>query len=119
MPCLRRNHYSVAFEGIPVIALFITTCKGTLGPHTPMFYPFECVEKPKTLYPMFKNCDYLNAFYKFSVNLREFVNCCIMILAVVSGGAGGKGTWGKLVEVYDEGPAKDSNDPNYDSAEEV
>ena len=35
------------------------------------------------------------------------------------GGAGGKGTWGKLVEVYDEGPAKDSNDPNYDSAEEV
>lgn len=34
------------------------------------------------------------------------------------GGAGGKGTWGKLVEVYDEGPAKDSNDPNYDSAEE-
>ena len=33
------------------------------------------------------------------------------------GGAGGKGTWGKLVEVYDEGPAKDSNDPNYDSEE--
>ena len=26
---------------------------------------------------MFKNCDYLNAFYKFSVNLREFVNCGI------------------------------------------
>ena len=23
------------------------------------------------------------------------------------------------MEVYDEGPAKDSNDPNYDSAEEV
>ena len=37
----------------------------------------------------------------------------------VLGGAGGKGTWGKLVEVYDEGPAKDCNDPNYDSAEEV
>ena len=37
----------------------------------------------------------------------------------ILGGAGGKGTWGKLVEVYDEGPAKDSNDPNYDSAEEV
>ena len=41
------------------------------------------------------------------------------MLAIISGGAGGKGTWGKLVEVYDEGPAKDSNDPNYDSAEEV
>jgi len=38
---------------------------------------------------------------------------------IILGGAGGKGTWGKLVEVYDEGPAKDSNDPNYDSAEEV
>lgn len=35
----------------------------------------------------------------------------------VLGGAGGKGTWGKLVEVYDEGPAKDCNDPNYDSEE--
>ena len=55
-------------------------------------------------------------FYKFSVNLREFVT---IMLAIISGGAGGKGTWGKLVEVYDEGPAKDSNDPNYDSAEEV
>jgi len=35
------------------------------------------------------------------------------------GGAGGKGTWGKLVEVYDEGPTRDSKDPNYDSEEEV
>lgn len=43
----------------------------------------------------------------------------ILLSYTISGGAGGKGTWGKLVEVYDEGPAKDSNDPNYDSAEEV
>ena len=36
-----------------------------------------------------------------------------------SGGAGGKGTWGKLTEVYDEGGhLHDSRDPNYDSAEE-
>lgn len=35
------------------------------------------------------------------------------------GGAGGKGTWGKLTEVYDEdGHAHDTNDPNYDSIEE-
>lgn len=61
----------------------------------------------------------LKVSYKISVNLREFVNCLCDAGCIVSGGAGGKGTWGKLVEVYDEGPAKDSNDPNYDSAEEV
>ena len=32
------------------------------------------------------------------------------------GGAGGKGTWGKLVEVYDDdGHTHDNKDPNYDS----
>ena len=34
------------------------------------------------------------------------------------GGAGGKGTWGKMTELYDEGHVKDSGDPNYDSDEE-
>ena len=35
------------------------------------------------------------------------------------GGAGGKGTWGKLVEVYDEdGHTRDSKDPNYNSEDE-
>lgn len=36
------------------------------------------------------------------------------------GGAGGKGTWGKLVEVYyEDGHTHDQKDPNYDSEEEV
>ena len=36
-----------------------------------------------------------------------------------SGGAGGKGTWGKLTDMYEEGGhLHDSRDPNYDSAEE-
>lgn len=35
------------------------------------------------------------------------------------GGAGGKGTWGKPTDLYDEsGYLHDSRDPNYDSAEE-
>jgi programmed cell death protein 4 len=35
------------------------------------------------------------------------------------GGAGGKGTWGKLTEMYEEdGHTRDANDPNYDSIEE-
>ena len=38
----------------------------------------------------------------------------------MSGGAGGKGTWGKLGEVYDDdGHTYDHRDPNYDSEEEV
>ena len=42
-----------------------------------------------------------------------------MFCLFCSGGAGGKGTWGKLTEVYDEGGhLHDSRDPNYDSAEE-
>ena len=37
-----------------------------------------------------------------------------------AGGAGGRYTWGKLGEIYDDdGRAKDSKDPNYDSAEET
>lgn len=36
-----------------------------------------------------------------------------------AGGAGGKGTWGKLTEVYDEDVrTHDFKDPNYDSIEE-
>jgi programmed cell death protein 4 len=35
------------------------------------------------------------------------------------GGAGGKGTWGKMTEVYnDDGTANDAGDPNYDSNNE-
>lgn len=37
----------------------------------------------------------------------------------MSGGAGGKGTWGKLTDMYEEGEhLHDSKDPNYDSADE-
>ena len=35
------------------------------------------------------------------------------------GGAGGKGTWGPLVEMYDDdGHTHDSKDPNYNSEDE-
>ena len=38
----------------------------------------------------------------------------------LSGGAGGKGVWGKPgEEVSEDGHCKDSHDPNYDSASEV
>lgn len=38
---------------------------------------------------------------------------------MVLGGAGGKGTWGKLTEMYEgDGHTHDTNDPNYDSVEE-
>lgn len=41
-----------------------------------------------------------------------------MLHVVIVGGAGGKGTWGKMTEVYDEdGCVKDARDPNYDSDE--
>ena len=40
-------------------------------------------------------------------------------LCSTSGGAGGKGTWGKLTDMYDEeGLPRDAGDPNYDSVEE-
>ena len=48
---------------------------------------------------------------------------CIPLLNFLScyaiGGAGGKGTWGKPIDFYDEegGHVKDSRDPNYDSDE--
>lgn len=32
----------------------------------------------------------------------------------VSGGGGGKGTWGKICEEYDDAGFLDANDPNYD-----
>ena len=42
-----------------------------------------------------------------------------MCVCGFTGGAGGKGTWGKLTEVYDEdGRTHDTKDPNYDSIEE-
>lgn len=41
-------------------------------------------------------------------------------LIVVSGGGGGKGTWGKLSDEMDaDSHTKDYRDPNYDSADEV
>ena len=63
------------------------------------------------------------------------VHCCIPCKLVVkgsapppplvlpspppsAGGAGGRYTWGKLGEIYDDdGRPKDSKDPNYDSEE--
>ena len=43
----------------------------------------------------------------------------LSLSSVYAGGAGGKGTWGKLVEVYDEdGHTRDSKDPNYNSEDE-
>lgn len=45
---------------------------------------------------------------------------CMECVPSPVGGAGGKGTWGKLVEVYDDdGHTHDNKDPNYDSEEEV
>ena len=45
---------------------------------------------------------------------------CALVLCVCAGGAGGKGTWGGMMEVYDEdGHTHDNRDPNYDSEEEV
>lgn len=42
------------------------------------------------------------------------------LLPLSLGGAGGKGTWGKIGEVYDDdGHTHDQKDPNYDSEEEV
>ena len=55
------------------------------------------------------------------VSLRLFFDliCFIETCFFCSGGAGGKGTWGKLTEVYDEdGRTHDANDPNYDSIDE-
>ena len=38
----------------------------------------------------------------------------------VPGGAGGKGTWGKLgSELFESTECKDANDPNYDSDSQV
>lgn len=47
------------------------------------------------------------------IPLLNFLSCCAI------GGAGGKGTWGKPIDFYDEegGHVKDSRDPNYDSDE--
>lgn len=41
-------------------------------------------------------------------------------MMVVSGGAGGKGTWGIIGEVMDESDfaVKDQQDPNYESEED-
>ena len=42
-----------------------------------------------------------------------------LLQSACPGGAGGKGTWGKLGEVYyDDGHTHDQKDPNYDSEEE-
>jgi hypothetical protein len=47
-------------------------------------------------------------------NLTYLKFCC------VSGGAGGKGTWGKPgSELVEDPEFKDANDPNYDSDSQV
>ena len=43
--------------------------------------------------------------------------CIICLIYLISGGAGGKGTWGKLGDEMDL-PWVDPNDPNYDSDRE-
>lgn len=54
--------------------------------------------------------------------LKAFESVCrseSCFFGVFLGGAGGKGTWGKLTEVYDEdGRTRDFKDPNYDSIED-
>ena len=42
-------------------------------------------------------------------------------LVIIPGGAGGKGTWGKQGEIYEENDVdcKDAGDPNYDSDAQV
>ena len=51
--------------------------------------------------------------------LHDKTICSLKVFSFYSGGAGGKGTWGKMTEAYDnEGHAKDSRDPNYDSQDE-
>lgn len=49
-------------------------------------------------------------------NIEIFLFNCFVI--VFSDGAGGKGTWGKLLDT-DGGLRLDRNDPNYDSGEVV
>ncbi len=41
-------------------------------------------------------------------------------MCILLGGAGGKGTWGKLTDVYyEDGKTRDFKDPNYDIEEDV
>ena len=48
------------------------------------------------------------------------VFCCYREGLPIVGGAGGKGTWGKLTEVYNEdGAVRDNKDPNYSSEDDV
>lgn len=48
---------------------------------------------------------------------KSFVQVC-RNFAIILGGAGGKGTWGKPGEVYDDvDMMNDEQDPNYDSEE--
>ena len=55
-----------------------------------------------------------SSYIKMCLNIADF------IAIVFSGGAGGKGVWGKPgEEVGEDGHCKDSHDPNYDSASEV
>lgn len=46
------------------------------------------------------------------------LHTCLLNLIVVIDGAGGKGTWGKLLDT-DGDSVIDRNDPNYDSGEVI
>lgn len=66
------------------------------------------------MYILVTACIYTRALLSPSLSFSLCVMC------TYTGGAGGKGTWGKLVEVYDDdGHTHDQRDPNYDSEEEV
>ncbi len=57
-----------------------------------------------------------------SITIVYLVNTKLQLplVSAYPGGAGGKGTWGKLTEMYDEdGHTRDARDPNYDSDSEV
>ena len=78
----------------------------------------------------FSNCLYLSSFM-YTLEFLFLINANIWILSIfdyilvqlliasapgVTDGAGGKGTWGKLLDT-DSDFHLDRNDPNYDSAE--
>lgn len=46
------------------------------------------------------------------------ISCCSSLQLMVTDGAGGKGTWGKLLDTDGESHL-DRNDPNYDSGEVI
>lgn len=56
--------------------------------------------------------------FKTSSALLYVLCTCLFNLIVIIDGAGGKGTWGKLLDTDGESVI-DRNDPNYDSGEVI